>query len=317
MASSKIDREPSVAVLLPIHNGQKFVNQAVQTVVNQDYKNIHLIAIDDSSTDNTPNILKQLASTQTKQMTILQCSARNQAKALNIGLSKVAEDFVALLDVDDLWAPDKISRQIEASLEKAHSGLIVTDFAVGEDPLKPWVSAWDSMGYEHVSEGMVFENLLMENFVLRSSALIPTRIIRELRGFDEEISGTDDRDLWLRIAEKHPIYCVRKVCCFKRAHMGAMSLSEKSRFSRIKMWTKWIRKLEKQKSKYIPIAQNNLSIFAYSYAYSLYINRKSFLKASYYFFLCLRRGHRPLRTSALAAVSFLKWLIGAISFART
>jgi hypothetical protein len=96
-----------------------------------------------------------------------------------------------------------------------------------------------------------------------------------------------------------------------------MSLSEKSRFSRIKMWTKWIRRLKKQNSKYIPIAKNNLNIFAYSYAYSFYINRKSFLKASYYFFLCLRRGHRPLRTSALAAVTLLKWVIGAISFAKT
>jgi len=276
--------------------------------MNQDYKNIHLIAIDDASTDETPVLLKQLESTQTKQMTILQCSAHNQARALNIGLAKVVEDFVALLDVDDLWAPDKISRQIEASLQKVHSGLIVTDFAVGDDPAKPWVSAWNSMGYEYVSDGMVFENLLMENFVLRSSALIPTRIIRGLQGFDEEISGTDDRDLWLRIAEKYPIFCVRKVCCFKRAHKGAMSLSERSRFSRIKMWNKWIRDLKKQKSKYIPIAKNNLNIFVFSYAYALYLNRKSFLKASYYFFLCLRRGYRPLRASALAVISFLKWL---------
>src|SRR5438093_5174329 len=100
----------SVAVLIPVHNGESFIRSALQAVHNQTHKKVRVIAIDDASTDATSRILEEYKD----RITVLKSTAKNQAAALNIGLRCVTEDFVALLDVDHLWTQDKISVQLES-----------------------------------------------------------------------------------------------------------------------------------------------------------------------------------------------------------
>ncbi len=257
--------EYSVAVLIPVHNGERFIRQALETAHNQTHKKLRVIAIDDASTDATPRILEEYKD----RITILRSSAKNQAAALNIGLRCVNEDFVALLDVDDLWTQDKISNQIEA-WSKYPCNLIVTDFAIGDSPLGDWKSAWVAGGYQQVTTGWAFVGLLKENFVLRSSVLAPTKVLRDLNGFDESISGTDDIDMWLRIAETSQVLAIKKVCCFKRAHKDAMSQSFKSNLSRVNMWKKWVKYLGHSDPQHISIAKKQLCEFMFNYAYINY-----------------------------------------------
>jgi len=116
--------------------------------------------------------------------TVLKSQRQESSCGSECRLRYVTEDFVALLDVDDLWTPDKISVQLEA-WSKNPCSLIVTDFARGDPLLHDWKSAWDTEGYQHVTTGCAFEALLQENFILRSSVLVPTNVLKDLNGFDE------------------------------------------------------------------------------------------------------------------------------------
>lgn len=301
-----ISSEPSVAVLLPVYNGDRFIGQAIQTVMDQSYTKIRLIVIDDASTDNTCKLLEYYKSIYKSRILIVHSAAKNQARALNTGLAYVNEDFVSILDVDDLWSPVKISLQL-AAWARNPTGLVVTDFAVGQEPGEVWTSAWETCGYQQVSEGWVFHKLLLENFVLRSSALMPTTVIREFNGFDETISGTDDMDLWLRIAERYPISCVWQVCCFKRVHEQRMSLSDRSNMSRIKMWEKWLRSFRRRRSRFVSVARRQLALYTFDYAYLQYKNNANYTKAALYFVLSSMRGYLRFRSLFLAVHSMLLW----------
>ena len=286
----------SVAVLIPIHNGESFIRRALEAVHNQTHKKVRVIAIDDASTDATPRLLEEYKDC----ITVLKSSAKNQAAALNVGLRYVTEDFVALLDVDDLWTPDKISVQLEA-WSKNPCSLIVTDFARGDPLLHDWKSAWDTEGYQHVTTGCAFEALLQENFILRSSVLVPTNVLKDLNGFDESISGTDDLDMWLRIAEKSQILAIRKVCCFKSVHKDAMSLSLKSNLSRVNMWRKWFKYLRHRDPKHYAIAKEQLCGFMFNYAYLNYRNKGGNRGvAAQYFVKCFLSGRREIKALLLA-----------------
>jgi glycosyltransferase involved in cell wall biosynthesis len=97
-----------VSVIVPVYNGERFLADALQSIVNQDYRPLELIVVDDGSTDRTAEIARSFP-----EVRYFHQSNQGVATARNTGLAAAHGEFLAFLDADDLWEPDKLSLQTE------------------------------------------------------------------------------------------------------------------------------------------------------------------------------------------------------------
>ena len=107
---------PLVSVIIPVYNGQEFIRDAVQSALLQTYPNLEVIVVDDGSTDSTRAIVEALAAADARVELISQANG-GVARARNRGISAARGEFIAPLDADDMWAPEKIQRQVARMAE--------------------------------------------------------------------------------------------------------------------------------------------------------------------------------------------------------
>jgi len=97
---------PKVSVIIPVYNGERFLAEAIESALNQDYPDFEIIAVDDGSTDRSPEILGSYP-----DLRVIRQENRGVAAARNRGLESSGGDYIAFLDQDDLWLPEKLRRQ--------------------------------------------------------------------------------------------------------------------------------------------------------------------------------------------------------------
>lgn len=103
---------PLVSVIMPAYNAQVFIRESIESVLNQTYPHWELIVIDDCSQDATPRIVNEYVHRDARVNLLRQSDNRGPAAARNIGLEEASGEYIALLDSDDVWLPDKLARQI-------------------------------------------------------------------------------------------------------------------------------------------------------------------------------------------------------------
>ncbi len=120
-----------VSVILPVYNGEQFVARAIESVLNQTYKELELIVVDDGSSDNSLDVVQSYADSRLK---VLTKENGGPASARNFGIQHCSGEYVALIDQDDLWYPKKLEKQLglllcAASTHEGEEGLILKAFA--------------------------------------------------------------------------------------------------------------------------------------------------------------------------------------------
>ena len=154
-----------------------------------------MIVVNDGSTDDTLNRLQQYGS----RIQVLDLVNGGVARARNAGVNKATGSWIAFLDADDLWKPEKIQRQL------AHSDapLRYTDrLNIGARGDLPELQSLVTPMYD----GDLFQTLMLEgNFITTSSVLLQRELFEKMNGFFTGLNGTEDWDLWLRIAERHRV----------------------------------------------------------------------------------------------------------------
>lgn len=116
-----------VSVIMPVYNNEKFVSQAVQSVLNQTISDLELIIIDDGSTDGTRNVIESFSDERIKyhyQENAGPGAGRNNGMSLSKG------EFIAFIDSDDMYKPNKLERQIEFLKENPQYGLVYCEAEV-------------------------------------------------------------------------------------------------------------------------------------------------------------------------------------------
>ena len=106
---------PLVSVVMPVHNGEKFIDEAIHSVLGQTYDNWELIVVDDASSDSTLEILGHFSSSRIRVIALEQNGGA--AKARNRGIAAARGQFICFLDADDLWQPSKLKKQLEFAKE--------------------------------------------------------------------------------------------------------------------------------------------------------------------------------------------------------
>jgi glycosyltransferase involved in cell wall biosynthesis len=206
---------PKVTAIIPAYNAAGYVGQAVRSALDQRGVDVEVIVIDDGSTDDTPRVLEQFGTTirTVRQANTGHVKARNRAAQLAAG------EWLAFLDADDEWLPDKLARQLE--LADQHTGLIYTARVNIGDCGRVSEKQTD---VDTLHEGDIFEPLLLGNFITVSSAMMRKDWYERLGGFHAEPYGSEDWDLWLRYAaEGGRVRCSKEALTCYRWHSASMS----------------------------------------------------------------------------------------------
>ncbi|MFZ2038541.1 MAG: glycosyltransferase family 2 protein [Minisyncoccia bacterium] len=180
-----------VTIIIPTYNAEKYIAETIDSILNQTHKNIEIIVVDDGSTDNTKEIIKDYI--ENKKIIYFRKNNGGPATARNIGIKSATGDYIALLDADDIWMSDKLEKQIKF-LNKNDLDLVYTNrFFIGFKEQKEWIN---NFIYNK-------NHLIRENFIINSSVLIKTKILRE-NSFGEvkRLFAVEDYDLWLKLAFK-------------------------------------------------------------------------------------------------------------------
>lgn len=188
---------PTVSVIIPTYQRADWVNEAIKSVLAQTYKDYEIIVINDGSTDNTTEVLNQFQD----KIKLIEQENKGVSTALNIAIEKSQGQYIAFLDDDDIWLPNKLEKQI-LLLESNHRiGLIYSDMllfdekAVFPEPLSKKLP----IHVGHIS-WMLF--IFGNSVPLPSSVVVRCEVLDEIGLFDESLTHCHDYDLWLRISEK-------------------------------------------------------------------------------------------------------------------
>ncbi len=180
-----------VSTLIPVYNGEEYIADAVDSVLAQRDVKVEIIVIDDGSTDRTPEILRQYGD----KIRVLRQKNGGHVNARNNGSKLAKGEWLAFLDADDAWLPDKLAKQLE--LANGNVGMVYTDRENFGDIAR--VTSTASQTYS-LWEGDIFEPLLFGNFVTVASVIIKMDWFERLGGFDEELLVCEDWDMWLRFS---------------------------------------------------------------------------------------------------------------------
>ena len=216
---------PVISVLMAIYNGERFAKEAIESILDQTFTDFELILIDDCSTDNTLQIMKQY---DDPRIVIIE-NERNLglAKSLNRGLDVARGKYIARMDADDISIPDRFSKQIDF-LEK-HFDI---------DVCGSWIKSIDINGNSIIfgeskfplSSNMINCYLLFDNPIAHPTVMFRKRIFQKIDKFNPEFIVAQDYDLWTRTIEHFKISNIPEFLLNYRRHGGSISYNREKFF---------------------------------------------------------------------------------------
>ncbi len=209
--------EKFISVIIPCYNKESFISEALDSVLNQTHtKGIkEIIVIDDGSTDSSAALIKEKASLFAIIRYLYQHNS-GVSSARNTGIENAEGDYIAFLDADDLWMPEKIKTQCEALEKYPDTGLFYSDlFQFGYKQKK--MSPVKVISYHHNEKNLLFK------FVAKGAPVIPSTVLVKKICFQTEglfdtsfKKGGEDIDMWLRIARNYSFQHVQGYLIKKR-----------------------------------------------------------------------------------------------------
>lgn len=212
-------QKPLVSAIIPSFNRAELTLRAIHSVLNQSYQNIELIVVNDGSHEDYLTVQQIL---EEKKGIYLETENQGVSAARNLGIELSKGEYIALLDSDDEWLADKIYKQVEV---------------ISENPKYPIVQAlerWNRNGKiitvpKHLSpaHGESFKKAVDHCCIGPSSALIRRELFNEIGLFDPCLRICEDYELWIRILDKYPVFCIQEELSIKYGgHTDQLSRSE-------------------------------------------------------------------------------------------
>ncbi|ABC23885.1 glycosyltransferase family 2 protein [Rhodospirillum rubrum] len=202
-----------VSVVIPAWNAEATLGRALASVRAQTLAPRQVIVVNDGSSDATPEIAARMA-TKTFPVTVIDRTGRGSgpAAARNAGIAAAGEPFVAFLDADDVWLPDKLARQMAALRASPDAVLCCCDAQwVGEDA--PARTAHPTIYEDRPIKGgaEAWKEILLDCYVGTPCVVARRAALIEAGGFDERLVVGEDQDLWIRLALQGPVIALPEV----------------------------------------------------------------------------------------------------------
>ncbi len=212
---------PEISVIIPSYNSGKHLAETIASILAQTFMDIELIVVDDGSTDQTPALVRTYGAPVRliEQTNAGVCAARNR------GLKEASGRFICFMDHDDYWFPEKLQRQLEVFRVHPEAGVVYSSFIewrAARDGLFPEPASFDlTDSLETIDSefsGWIYHLLLLDCWMLTSTAIIRAEVLEKCGGFDEALPFSEDWDLWLRIAQQFPMFKLQRPTTLYRQH---------------------------------------------------------------------------------------------------
>lgn len=188
---------PTVSVIIPAYNSAATIDRALDSALSQTLADFEVIVVDDASADQTRELVRARQLKDKRIELIAQRRNGGPAVARNTGIQAARGTYVAFLDADDQWMPEKLALQVRA-MEANHRASMCGCAAVWQYPDG---STEYTAQTEHPPTGAdAWQELLGYAFVHTSYVLAPRSLLLDLNGFDEKLLVGEDQDLWIRLA---------------------------------------------------------------------------------------------------------------------
>ncbi len=212
---------PKVSAIMPNYNNGKYIGEAIESVLNQTYKNLELIVVDDGSTDNSREVISQYKDDRLKLMHIPHNGFPGAVKNCGIKVSK--GEYIAFADSDDVWKNEKLEMQVNLLQTEKDVGLVHTDYEEIDicgrltEP-SPYKLIATERANRCKPSGWYFMELIYGNFIDGPTVLVKREALEKVGLFDPELEIAEDYDLWLKIARQYKIGYVDKILFQHRRH---------------------------------------------------------------------------------------------------
>lgn len=213
---------PAVSIILPAYNSAAFLAVTLSSIYAQDFGDYEIIVIDDGSTDATSRICEQ----QGGRIRLVRQDNQGIAESRNTGIRHALGRYIAFIDHDDYWHPNKLSTQIRV-LDNAEEDVAVcfSEFAQWNGVDMPGFDSTDISSSEIDPElsGWIYHQLLLTNWVLFSTAVFRRCVFDAIGLFDRDLPPGDDWDIAIRASRKYKFVKLRSVLALYRLHAGQTS----------------------------------------------------------------------------------------------
>ncbi|MBI2048888.1 MAG: glycosyltransferase [Candidatus Liptonbacteria bacterium] len=184
--------KPLISIIIPAHNAEKYIKEAVDSALVQTYENVEVIVVDDGSTDGTKNVLEPYV--RDGKIKYVYQKNTGLAGARNAGIRTARGEYIAFLDADDLFLPEKVAEQVKVLEENPDYGVCYSDLTHFTDGQQ---RKFFHHRY-HYPSGNLFELLLHKQFINPLTVFARRSVFEKYGMFDETLRRSEDWDLWLR-----------------------------------------------------------------------------------------------------------------------
>jgi glycosyltransferase involved in cell wall biosynthesis len=203
---------PQVSIVIPVYNGSDYLSYAIDSALEQTYRNIEVLVINDGSNDGgkTERILESYGS----RIRYLNKANGGVASALNLGVREMRGAYFSWLSHDDLYRPTKVEVQMEYALKASSPAIYYTDF----ETIDETGSALEVHSLPHLLPIAIRPSLMVSANIHGCSLLIPRKAFDKVGLFNEKLRTTQDYDLWFKMATSFPFEHIPEALVLARLH---------------------------------------------------------------------------------------------------
>jgi glycosyltransferase involved in cell wall biosynthesis len=211
-----VKTHPHISVIIPTYRHAAYVLQTLESVFAQTFQDFEVIVVNDGSPDDTAEVLRPLAATG--RIRYFEQENAGQASARNRGINEARGEYIALVDDDDLWPPDKLEWQMSA-FQNNPGAVLVYGYAA-----RVGGSAMHSPPIHLAPSGNVLDHFVGGTWISSpGQTLIHAGTLKKIGGFDPRVWGADDWDLYIRLAQAGKFQFINRCALKYRVHAGNAS----------------------------------------------------------------------------------------------
>jgi glycosyltransferase involved in cell wall biosynthesis len=218
--------QPLVSVIINCYNGEKYLRETIDSVINQTYINLEIVFWDNQSTDSSKAIV---CSYQDDRIHYYYAPTHTPlGEARNLAVEKATGDYINFLDCDDVWSENKLAEQV-ALLVQDKNEVVYTPFALLLNPEEKYnkvlLRNYKVIAARKRVHNSIYEDLLHGNFIIFSCVLFNTQLFRQSGGISKNFQQDEDYDILLKLSLKTEFACASKALTYYRIHASNNSIA--------------------------------------------------------------------------------------------
>ena len=213
-----------VSVLMSVYNGEKFLSEAVESILNQTFRNFEFLIIDDGSTDTSFQILSTYAAQDERVRIVRNDENVGLTRSLNKGLELSNGEYIARMDSDDISLPERLSSQVDFLDKRQEIAVVGSGIQIIDENSTVVGSRFPKNDNTFLKRNLILKNSAFAH----SSVMFRKDVVMKTGGYDNDFRYAQDYELWSRISENHSIGTIEKPLIQWRAIPDNISASKRT-----------------------------------------------------------------------------------------